>query len=227
MAKLLEDVAYRKNSPALLQENTCTCTRKCVLQPSIRTTLFHSTPQSISRRRLPSRPITTRHLVLRLSLSKLLPSLIAEPSHLSVFDTQTLGVVRRPANMSFVKDIRPLRVMFLLFAFGCHCVHEILLVRERICTSAKPPLGCSSFACLSRGGALARLTSEYSYDANKHTQVALNVLNLNCRSSPLPLSHNFHRPESTSAVVSFVSSSVFSPREGEMSLAETIVDTVL
>lgn len=62
---------------------------------------------------------------------------------------------------------------------------------------------------------------------NKHTQVALKVLNLNWRSSPLPLSHNFHRPESTSAVVCDVSSSVFSPREGEMSLAETIVRAVL
>lgn len=60
-----------------------------------------------------------------------------------------------------------------------------------------------------------------------HTQVALNVLNLNCRSSPLPLSHSFHRPESTSAVVWFVSSSVFSPRDGEMSLAETILGAVL
>jgi len=64
-------------------------------------------------------------------------------------------------------------------------------------------------------------------DVNKHTQVALNVLNLNCRSSPLPLSHNFHRPESTSAVACDVSSSVFSPREGEISLAETIDGAVL
>jgi hypothetical protein len=62
---------------------------------------------------------------------------------------------------------------------------------------------------------------------SKHTQVALNVLNLNCRSSPLPFSHSFHRPESTSAVVCVVSSSVFSPREGEISLAETIVGAVL
>lgn len=83
-----------------------------------------------SRRRLASRPITTRHLILRLGLSKLLPSLIAEPSHLSVFLTQALRIVRRPANMSFVENIGPLRVMFLLFAFGCHHVHEVLLAGE-------------------------------------------------------------------------------------------------
>ena len=91
-----------------------------------------------SRRRLASRPITTRHLILRLSLSEPLPSLIAESGHLGIFPTQTFRVVRRPADMRLVENIRPLRVMFLLFAFVRDYVHEILLAGEEERKSAKP-----------------------------------------------------------------------------------------
>jgi hypothetical protein len=127
MAKLLETVAYRNKSPHSYKKIHVHAHENAYSKLALQPPCYIQDPVT-SRRRLPTWPITTRHLVLRLSLSKLLPSLVAEPSHLSVFATQALGVVRRPANMSFVEDIRPLRVVFLLFALCCHCVHEILLV---------------------------------------------------------------------------------------------------
>lgn len=55
------------------------------------------------------------------------------------------------------------------------------------------------------------------------TQVALNVLNLNCLSRPLPLFQRFQRPESTREVAWAARSEAFSPLEGEMSFASTML----
>jgi hypothetical protein len=137
-------------------------------------TTWHCNPIAVvspvlaSRRRLPSRPIATRHLVLGLSLSKLLSSFIAEPGHLSILATQALRVMGGPADMSFVEDIRPLRVVFLLFAFGSHCVHEVLLVGEKRLGSAELSFDYSRFTCSSRRRRdLAKRRSGYRYHVNK------------------------------------------------------------
>jgi len=52
------------------------------------------------------------------------------------------------------------------------------------------------------------------------TQVALNVLNLNCLSSPLPLLHNCHRPSVTKPETRWVRFVTSSPLDGEMSDGE-------
>lgn len=144
-----------------------------------------------------TRTITAGHLILRLRLSKLPASLIAKFSHNRIFRTKPLRIMRCPSNMRLIENIRPFRVVLLLLALGRHLVHEVLA--DKLAAASK---------------VLAR--------HNWSTQVALNVLNLNCLSNPLPLLQSVQRPESTRAVVCETSVSMLSPCDGEISEAWTM-----
>lgn len=86
--------------------------------------------------------------------------------------------MRGPSDVRLVEDVGPFRVVFLLFALGCYMVHEVLRGRELACTYTMR--------------ALCELT---------RTQVARNVLNLNCLSRPLLSAQIFHRLLSTKVLV--------------------------
>ena len=59
------------------------------------------------------------------------------------------------------------------------------------------------------------------------THVALKVLNLNCRSNPLPSLQRRHLPLSTKSVASLARAVASSPSEAEMSFVETILNTLV
>lgn len=108
----------------------------------------------------------------------------------------------RPANVCLVVYVRPLGMVLLLLALGCNLIHEVLD-------------GVNKFE-------YHQSTVHWDTRA-RHTHVALNVLNLNCRSSPFPSLQMIHLQLSTSFVTSCASNSPSSPLEGEMSFTSTIL----
>jgi len=74
-----------------------------------------------------TRTIAAHHFILRLRLSKLLASFVAKFSHVRVFRTKTLRIMRGPPDMRLVEYICPFRVVLLLLALGGNCIHKVLV----------------------------------------------------------------------------------------------------